>query len=56
MLVLFLFALGQQQKQQKRGISHPVTLGIGSQQPIRDYLDREVILSPLGSALGLQCL
>ena len=25
LLVLFLFDLGQQQKQQKRGISHPVT-------------------------------
>jgi len=40
----------------RRGRSHPVSLGIGSAEPIRDCLDREANLSLLGSALSLQCL
>jgi hypothetical protein len=56
MLDLFLFDLGQQQNHEKKGRSHPVSLGIGSVEPIRDCLDRGANLSPLDSDLGLQCL
>ena len=56
MLDLFLFDLGQQQNYEKKGAISPVSLGIGSAEPIRDCLDREANLSLLGSALGLQCL
>ena len=49
-----LVDLCQQQNQEKRGRSHPVSLRIGSTEPIRECLDREANLSPLGSALGLQ--
>ena len=52
----FCLTLVSNRINRKGGISHPVTLGIGSLQSIRDCLDREAILSPLGSALGLQCL
>ena len=45
MLDLFLFDLGQQQNHEKKGRSHPVSLGIGSVEPIRDCLDREANLS-----------
>ena len=40
----------------EKGSFHPVSLGIGSTEPIRDFLDREANLSPLGSTLGLQYL
>ena len=56
MLDLFLFDLGQQQNYEKKGAISPVSLGVGSAEPIRDCLDREANLSPLDSDLGLQCL
>ena len=56
LLVLFCLTLVSNRINRKRGISHPVSLGIGSTEPIHECLNREANLSPLGSALGLQCL
>ena len=55
-LVLIWLTSVNNRTKRKRGRSHPVSLGIGSTEPIRECLDREANLSPLGSALGLQCL
>ena len=51
-----LVDLDHQQNREKKGQSHPVRLGNGRNKPIHDCRDREANLSPLDTALGLQCL
>ena len=56
MLVFFLFDLGQQQNHEKKREISSREFRNRFPELIRDRLDREAILSPLGSSLGLQCL
>ena len=56
MLDLFLFDLGQQQNHEKKREISSREFRNRFPELIRDRLDREAILSPLGSSLGLQCL
>ena len=54
--LLFLFDLGQQQNHEKKREISSREFRNRFPELIRDRLDREAILSPLGSSQGLQCL
>jgi len=56
MLDLFWLTLVTNRTEREKGGTHPVRLGIGSVDPVRDCRDQKANLSILGSALGLQRL